>query len=159
MPLKILIASLTLSIAFLVTGCSDSSSDSDSASNSENQSASNLVEEPTFRTRTESFLDGPGGNLWKPVSENNGNIVVLFNPTYRKTFSGGCTVELKDGSFAPLYCGGALNCFTNPNRLTLRSNVRCGSAKEVKVVCNDVNETVIFTVPQELRNQVCGRHD
>jgi hypothetical protein len=110
--------------------------------------------------KTEFFTDGPNGNLWKPVSENNGNIVVLFNPSYRKVFEGGCSLELRDGTFSQMFCGfGGLNCFTNPNRLTMRSNVKCSNVKEVKVVCQDIDQIVTFTVPDDKVLQTCTRHD
>lgn len=112
-----------------------------------------------FTSRTLNFIDGADGNLWKPVSENNGNIVVLFNSSFRRTFSGGCSIQKNDGTFSPLYCGGVFNCFTNPNRLTMRSNVPCEDALEVKVTCNDANQVVVFTVPAALRSQTCDRHD
>lgn len=112
-----------------------------------------------FTSRTLNFIDGADGNLWKPVSESNGNIVVLFNPSFRRTFSGGCSIQKNDGTFSPLYCGGVFSCFTNPNRLTMRSNVRCDDALEVKVTCNDANQVVVFTVPAAQRGQTCDRHD
>jgi hypothetical protein len=107
----------------------------------------------------QNFLDGANGNLWKPVSENNGNLVVLFEPKWKKLFSNGCSVELKDGSREELYCGGVLECFTNGNRMTLRSNVKCSRLKEVKVTCEERKQTVTFTVPQAKRAQICSRHD
>ena len=107
----------------------------------------------------QNFIDGPNGNLWKPVSENNGNLVVLFEPKWQRLFSEGCYVTLKNGSRERLFCGGALNCFTNPNRMTLRSNVRCSQVAEVRVTCEEAKQTVTFTVPQNLRSQVCSRHD
>ncbi len=112
-----------------------------------------------FGSRTLNFLDGADGNLWKPESDTNGNIVVLFNSSFRTLFTGGCSIQLRDGSYSELYCGGIYSCFTNPNRMTLRSNIRCEDAKEVKVTCNGDNQVVIFTVPAEQRSQVCDRHD
>ncbi len=112
-----------------------------------------------FTSRTLNFIDGADGNLWKPESEGNGNIVVLFNSSFRRTFSGGCSIQKRDGSFSQLYCGGVFSCFTNPNRLTMRSNVPCEDAKEVKVTCNDASQVVVFTVPAAQRGQVCDRHD
>ncbi len=140
------LTAIALSFSLLpLVGCGSSSSDDD---NGETEEAAS---ENPIAMREENFLDGPLGNLWKPVSENNGNIVVLFRNTYRTLFSRGCTIELKDGTVAPLYCGGGLECFTNPDRLTLRSSVKCSNAKEVKVVCEEEMQTVTFTVPAELR--------
>jgi hypothetical protein len=107
----------------------------------------------------QNFIDGANGNLWKPVSENNGNVVVLFEPKWTRLFSEGCYLTLKNGSRERLFCGGVLDCFTNPNRMTLRSNVRCSEVSEVRVVCEEAKQTVTFTVPQSLRGQVCTRHD
>ena len=145
--LNILFAGLVM----LLIACADSDS---------NQVELVEIEENPVIERTEIFTDGPNGNLWKPVSENNGNVVVLFNPTYRKVFEGGCALELRDGTFSPMFCGfGGLNCFTNPNRLTMRSNVKCSNVKEVKVVCQDPEQIVTFTVAPEKLAQVCTRHD
>ncbi len=148
-----------LSLLFLLL-LSSVISCTDSDENNESSSDEVIELEDTLIEKTELFTDGPNGNLWKPVSENNGNVVVLFNPSYRKVFDGGCTLELNDGTFSPMYCGfGGLDCFTNPNRLTMRSNVKCSNVKEVKVVCQDLDQIVTFTVTPDKLNQICTRHD
>ena len=113
--------------------------------------------------KSENFRDGSGGNLWKPVSDTNGNLVVIFSSKFKKEFSGGCTVTKKDGTKEKLYCGGAFKCFGNPDaggeRLHMRSNIKCDKAKEVKVVCLEAKQEVTFTVDKKYLNQVCSRHD
>jgi hypothetical protein len=142
--------------ALCLQGCSDSDSNDDNGNPNPGPSASATP----VTDRTENFADGPGGNLWKPVSENNGNVVVLFRNVFRQVFPGGCYLELADGTRAPMYCGsGGLDCFTNPDRLTMRSNVKCSAVKEVKVVCEEELGRVIFTVDPSIRNQICSRHD
>ncbi len=113
--------------------------------------------------KQENFRDGSGGNLWKPESDTNGNLVLVLSSKYKKEFSGGCTVEKKDGTLEKLYCGGAFKCFGNPDsggeRLHMRSNIKCNKAKEVKAVCKEAKQTVTFTVDKKYLNQVCVRHD
>lgn len=120
-----------------------------------------VTENPILGEQT--FLDGNEGNLWKPVSDSTsntgGNLVVTLTNKIKKEFSEGCFVETKSGKQERLFCGGHLVCFANPDRLTLRSNIKCGEAKEVKVTCREAKQTVIFTVPKAKRNQVCQRHD
>ena len=141
--------------ALCLQGCSDSDSDDDGNPNPGPTASATPVTD-----KIENFNDGPGGNLWKPVSENNGNVVVLFNNSYRRVFPGGCYLELADGTRSAMYCGsGGLDCFTNPDRLTMRSNVKCGALKEVKVTCEEELSRVIFTVDESIRNQLCSRHD
>ena len=143
-----------LSACFFLSSCGSSG-----GGDGESREAEEEVSENPIAMREENFLDGPLGNLWKPVSENNENLVVLFNNSYRTLFSRGCSVELLDGTRAPLFCGGGLECFTNPDRLTLRSNVKCSKVKEVKVVCEEEMQTVTFTVDPSLRARVCDRFD
>lgn len=110
-------------------------------------------------TVAENFRDGANKNLWKPVSDTSGNLVVVFDPKFKKEFSEGCTVERTDGKQEKLFCGGVYKCFGNPDRLTLRSTIKCNKAKEVKVVCREAKQTVTFTVEPKYRSKVCDRHD
>ena len=107
----------------------------------------------------ENFKDGNYGNLWKPVSDTTGNLVVVFHNRYKKKFSEGCFIDRKDGGREELFCNEIYKCFGNPDRLTMRSTIKCNQAKEVKVVCYEANQTVTFTVDEALRGQVCRRHD
>lgn len=115
-------------------------------------------------TNPQYFEDGAGGNLWKPVSDTTGNLVLVFSSKFKVPFSGGCLVEKRDGKFEKLYCGGAFACYGNPDsggdRLHMRSNIKCAEAKEVKVVCTDVKQVLTFTVKKSADlSKVCQRFD
>ena len=112
-------------------------------------------------TGIENFKDGNYGNLWKPVSDTTGNLVVVFDRKYRKKFSEGCFVERTDGKREEMFCddNSFYKCFGNPDRLTMRTKIKCNQAKEVKVVCYEAQQSVTFTVDERIRHQVCVRHD
>lgn len=121
-------------------------------------------ENPNVNNQVQYFLDGSGGNLWKPVSDTTGKLVIVFAAKWKKEFSAGCTVQKKDGSFEKLYCGGPFVCYGNPDtvgpRLHMRSNIKCSDAKEVKVVCKEEKQTVVFTVKDQSNlSKVCQRLD
>lgn len=110
---------------------------------------------------TENFRDGSYGNLWKPVSDTTGNLVVVFHNKYRRKFSEGCFIERTDGKREELFCDDKsyYKCFGNPDRLTMRSKIKCHQAKEVKVTCYEAQQSVTFTVDPRYKGQVCTRHD
>lgn len=173
MLIKILSVYLFLLTSFVIIGCNiDDIVDDINSDTEESPSASAtvtpspistpIVENPVA-TGVENFKDGAGKNLWKPVSDTTGNLVVVLHAKYKKEFSGGCFVERKDGKQEKLFCGGVYKCFGNPDsigeRLHMRSNIKCNQAKEVKVVCREAKQEVTFTVDEKLRSQVCVRHD
>jgi len=103
---------------------------------------------------------GKNGNLWKPVSDNPpGNLVVLFDSKFPKLFSRGCYATLKSGKKDFLWCNqpAGSNCFSNPNRMTLRGNYKCSEYKSVRVVCEEEKQTVIFEAPQGQKKNTCKR--
>ena len=119
---------------------------------------------PDNTPETHYFADGSGGNLWKPVSDTTGNVVVLFSSKWKKEFSGGCKLDRKDGKVETLYCGGAFACFGNPDpggpRLHMRSNIKCNQAKSVKVTCKEGDKVLTFTLKDSVKlSKVCDRHD
>ena len=104
----------------------------------------NIVKKPF-----ESKQAFKGGNLWKPVAENGGNLVVLLkasNPDFKS-----CKVKLKNGSNHNLY---QLKGYerTNGNRPTWRATKKCSEFKKVTVKCDDV----LFTANSK---QVCKRFE
>lgn len=122
------------------------------------------IENPNVNGAIQYFVDGGGGNLWKPVSDTTGNLVIVLHSKWKKEFSGGCSVQKKDGKIETLFCGGPFKCFGNPDaggeRLHMRSNIKCDKAKEVKVTCKEAKQTVVFTVKESAKlSQVCNRHD
>jgi len=70
------------------------------------------------------------GNLWKPVSESDGNLVVLIRNQYRDQFDS-CKVPLKSGGWEALRFAG----YTNPDRQTYRASKNCNRFSERKIVC------------------------
>jgi hypothetical protein len=60
-------------------------------------------------------VDGSGGFLWKPMSESDGNLVILFPSKFDKKFLD-VLVEDLDGNVE----SGAFAGFTNPDRQTWR---------------------------------------
>lgn len=125
-----------------------------------------LKPENPIATGIEYFNDGNKiGNIWKPVSDTSGNLVIVFNAKWKVNFSGGCFIERTDGKKEKLFCddNGFYKCFGNPDkngpRLHLRSKIKCSQAKEVKVLCYEDKQTVTFTVIPEKLKDVCVRHD
>ena len=110
----------------------------------------------------ENFKDGGGGNLWKPVSDTTGNLVVVFSSKFKKKFKE-CFIVKNDNKKEFLFCNDIYKCFGNPDkggeRLHMRSSIKCNQAKEVKVTCYDDNQEVTFTVADNLKSKVCTRHD
>jgi len=139
-------------------GCGGSSSD-DAAIEEALTSLNLVASEQTF---------GQNGNLWKPSGDDHGagggNLVVLLSSQFTTQFDS-CDVRLNTGEVAPLVCINnqpwthtPYSCFSNGNRQTWRANFKCSSAAEVKVVCRDIQQEVIFTVDESIRNQICSRH-
>ena len=104
---------------------------------------------------------GTDGNLWKPVSDTSGNMVIVLSPKFKKVFSGGCTAKLNNGKTDTLFCGGVYKCFGNPyngqDRLHLRGNFKCSSYSEVSVLCKEEKQEVTFTVDKRNLKKVCER--
>ncbi len=102
---------------------------------------------------------GVGGNLWKPVSDTNGNMVVVLDTKFQKIFTYGCYATLKNNTKQFLFCDEniGLKCFGNGNRLHLRSRSKCDAFKEVRVVCEEEKQTVVFQTPKGQLSQVCKR--
>lgn len=148
-------------IAIISISCGGGSSDS---------GETDTVSVPLFESnpivRTQFF--GVDGNLYKPESDlhgsGGGNLVVLIGAQFAEQFDS-CEIPLADGSIAPLACLNSeswtevpFSCFSNGNRQTWRANFRCSSVAEVKVTCRSFNQEVVFTVPEELRGNVCTRY-
>lgn len=112
---------------------------------------------------SEKFTDGNGGNLWKPVSDTSGNLVIVLSSKFKKEFSLGCTLKKTNGETEKLFCGGVYKCFGNPDRggdrLHLRSKIKCNQAKEVKVICKEEKQEITFSVDAAKLSEVCKRHD
>jgi hypothetical protein len=86
---------------------------------------------PTPQPPPTSANEGWGNqNLWKPVSESDGNLVALIRNHYREEFDS-CKVPLKSGGWETLRFAGR----TNPDRLTYRGARKCGQYKERRVLC------------------------
>lgn len=66
-----------------------------------------------------SLPDGENGNLWKPVSEGDGKLVILFAAKFTKVFNSVCVIvaatNIKE-------CGRFID-FTNGERQTWRFNL------------------------------------
>ena len=114
---------------------------------------------------TEFF--GQEGNLYKPTSDDHGagqgNLVFLASAKFARQFES-CSIKKSDGSTAALLCINdqpwtqiPFSCFSNGNRQTWRASFGCAEAGEVKVTCKDLNQEVVFTVPEEQRGFVCNR--
>lgn len=94
-----------------------------------------------------------GGNLWKPVAEHGGNLVVLLkasNPDFDN-----CKVKLNDGSNYSLYQLAGYER-TNGNRPTWRATKKCNAFKKVKVTCELGNKKAVISANS---NQVCRRFE
>ncbi len=121
-------------------------------------------ENPNVNGAVQYFGDGPGKNLWKPVSDTSGNLVIVLASIWKKEFNQGCTIDKNDGTKEKLFCGGNLVCFGNPDssgpRLHLRTRIKCDKAAEVKVTCVEDKQTVIFTLKDKTKlKEVCKRWD
>ena len=101
---------------------------------------------------------GTGGNLWKPISDTSGNMVVVFDKKFVKKFSKGCRAFLKNGKTDELFCNDTTHkCFGNGDRLHMRGNQKCEKYAEVKVICEEEKQSVTFTAPPGQLKNVCRR--
>ena len=94
-------------------------------------------------------VDGENGFLWKPVSEKDGNLVILFPAAFDELFSQVCVFlaeVLEDEE--PQECG-TLNDgepFSNGERQTWRFS-RPGSSYTGRVVATDIDQECVWVVP------------
>jgi hypothetical protein len=104
---------------------------------------------------------GETGNLWKPVSDTTGNMVVVLDPKWVKLFTYGCKAKLKNGNTDTLFCNEQFKCYGNPyqgkDRMHLRGNFKCKDYAKVEVLCEEEKQTVTFTVKDADLNKVCNR--
>ncbi len=124
-----------------------------------------VSEAPNLIVSTQFF--GENGNIYKPQSDDKGagqgNMVVLFSASFTTQFES-CSIRKSNGEIAPLLCINdqpwtqiPFSCFSNGNRQTWRANFSCNEVGEVKVTCKDMNQEVVFTVPESARSFVCTR--
>lgn len=151
---------LPVILCLLLASCGGSGS-----SDSEETSGDELEIQPTPAVTT--YLFGQDGNLWKPESDpagaGGGNLVVLFNAQITVQYDN-CEVRRTSGEIAQLTCiddqpwtNPPYSCFNNGGRQTWHASFRCEDAAEVLVTCHKGIDTVIFTVPEAQRGQVCSR--
>lgn len=119
------------------------------------------IPEPENPLVVKKQIFGENGNLWKPVSDTTGNMVVVLDPKWVKLFTYSCKAKLKNGKSDTLSCGGPRACFANPingkDRMHLRGSFKCREYAKVEVVCEEEKQTVIFTVKEADVNKVCNR--
>jgi len=98
------------------------------------------------------------GNLWKPVSEGDGNPVVLIRNHYTQEFDS-CKAKLKSGAWDNLRCvkgeWNGFRCTSNPDRLTYRANHKCNQYAAPEVICKRGD----FTLNLKGGNNACQRQD
>jgi hypothetical protein len=104
---------------------------------------------------------GENGNLWKPVSDTTGNMVIVLDPKWVKLFTYGCKVKLKNGKKDTLFCNEQFKCYGNPyqgkDRMHLRGNFKCSEYDKIEVFCEEEKQTVLFSVKPKDLNKVCNR--
>ena len=111
--------------------------------------------EPSNPVVSEKQIFGQNNNLWKPVSDTTGNVVVLFNKKFVKLFSKGCYATLNNGNKDYLFCNPPSQaCFSNGDRMTLRGNYKCKEYKNTKVICEEDKQLVTFTANSK---KTCNR--
>jgi len=154
---------LVIGLGLFVTGCGNvdwpnSPNPGPSESPSPAPSLPPEIENPLV-TGPQMFAQN--GNLWKPVSDTSGNMVVVLDPKFKKLFTYGCKAQLKSGKWHDLFCGGVYKCFGNSyngvERMHMRSNYKCSQFKEVRVECEEEKQTVVFTVAKANLKKVCER--
>lgn len=118
---------LTLSMLLFGNGCKASFSGdntegsfNDSSDNSIDNSITEIIDDDLENGEADCAgevlgVDGPGGFLWKPESDSDGNLVILFPPEYGVEFIA-VYVETLAGETE----GGVFAGFSNPNRQTWR---------------------------------------
>lgn len=101
--------------------------------------------EPIPTTYYESFNDG--GNLWKPMSDTEGTVVVLLDAKHSEPFDE-CRIDgtkLDCRKWSDSAKKWLPTCFTNGNRQTFRHNKTCDLVTEKVVTCKLGRDTYIFT--------------
>lgn len=158
MDMKRLIIFLTILMFFLFTGCgvdsfNESSESTDNSTNDSNNVIDNSVdileddedsddvdggedsdgENPDCSVGTNG-VDGAGGFLWKPISEGDGNLVILFpaefDVPFRDVFVFATGGDIESGNFVG---------FSNGNRQTWRFDFP-GSAYTGQVTVDDIGQ-------------------
>ena len=97
--------------------------------------------------------DGGGGFLWKPVSESNKNLVILFPGRFQKKFDS-VTITRKDGTEEKL----VFSKFSNPDPAGLRQTWRAklsGSAYKNRglIVAREFKQTCTWKIPGKSGNR------
>lgn len=92
--------------------------------------------------------DGPGNFLWKPVSESDGNLVILFPSSFNNRFLS--VLAFKPDGTAE---SGSFTGFTNGSRQTWRFDSP-GEAYSGRILVDDHNQECIWEVPNP-----AGRND
>lgn len=87
-------------------------------------------------------IDGPNGFLWKPISESNGNLVVLFPTEYSVKFES-VVIDGEQGRFAD---------FANGNRQHWRFS-KPGSQYLGRVVAESMNGECVWQVSNPSERQ------
>lgn len=158
------LACLLLVAGTVATGCSDSNE----AIPVVNEP---VIEEPAcpnpIASEPQIFGEGNDG-LYKPVSDSDGNVVVLLPSKFESKFDR-CRIKTGRGEFKDLLCNDfsdytqiPFSCKSNPvgnnpPRLTYRSSVKCQDVFRVEVVCQDACQQVTFKAPQGSLRKVCER--
>lgn len=145
--LLILFSSLLWACDLNVGGSQDGDSeDTTIISNDTSESGSgNLGDNP--RCPAVGSLDGAGGFLWKPESEKDGNLVILFPKEYVTPFL--TVLAFKENGTAD---SGAFTGFTNDDRQTWRFPLR-GSEYTGRVLVDAGDQECEWFVPDPSRVQ------
>lgn len=93
---------------------------------------------PDFNCKKRSFQDG---DLYKPVSEADKNVVVLLSSNFKKDFKS-CKLETLGGTFEKLRLNNPAR--TNGNRQTFRSAMQCKNySRYATLICTRQNNKCI----------------
>ncbi len=160
-----------LSLLITLLACDDSNDYSSEevediaavSSESASGGADVVVENPIVSTQ----FFGQNGNLWKPAGDDHGagagNLVVLLSAEFTEEFDS-CEVVHASGEVRQLICINdqpwthtPFSCFSNGDRQTWRADFKCSEAAEVKVTCREEKQEIVFTVPDQVKHQVCSR--
>jgi hypothetical protein len=154
---------ILLPLCFIIS-CGGGSGSEDDLVNAGEVLSEVIEDNPIVKTQ----FFGDGGNLYKPKADAHGagagNLVILADASFTRQFES-CSIKLNTGEISQLYCINdqpwtqiPYSCFSNGNRQTWRANAKCEDVAEVKVTCKDLNQEIVFTVPEEVRNRICWRH-
>lgn len=168
-------------LSFCLLACGDSNDDTTLIGEGDDagaatETSSQTAEAPAPKTTKPTVDDNPvarsteffgqGGNLYKPASDphgsGGGNLVVLLSSKYTRQFDR-CTIRTHEGT-RDLACIDnqpwtqiPYSCFSNGDRQTWRADFKCGSVSSVSVTCYEAKQEITFTVPREVRGNVCQR--